>query len=567
MENPPIIIRIEQENDVIEIELSKVTVLIGANGSGKSRLLKRIRDEHQYLLQESASAYNNIIYFEAGRVVNISERVLNYDASMGAPLPDTKNLLSQYNQLGIQGLNQRLFLALQLIIIESEKIMQDRVAELYKERTPGYRTPPEKLRKFELDLPIEKLAKAFNDIFPEIQIEYDIRTKEIKCINGNSRYSPNELSDGEKQVLAIIADIEYWGNKKSIVIVDEPEIFLNPVLACSLWDIIEKRYSDNIYIYATHNVSFMMRQNIQRTYALSRKSRIIQEIKSLTDFPSEDLRLLIGNIPAILSSSKVLLTEGKITSIDVQFYKWLLNKSDLLILPMESCTSVQNGLKGEGIWKALTNDLDIAGIFDRDFKSDELLAKIRKDINCVILDYHEAESYLCHPSIIHRLATVRCQDNQIPSETKILQHIVSCIQNKKNKITRIRTIEKIKPIDSPEIESTNENSLDLNAIIERFNDSTKILLNNYEKQLEQLEQTVTNEYNQCLSAIDKQDIDLILKLFEGKELLTQIKQLAGCSTPELYIQQVFKHFKPEDFPTLFVPLKQQLLMKLNYEPS
>ena len=335
-----------------QFTFNRVNLLLGANGTGKSKLLKELKDNAQRFYPGRL-----VIFVEGGRTIKLVDS-----------LQLNRNNFNQYNTLEKANttfiskrkttLSDRVTDALLLLDKMGQEIRgkhSDEVHEWAQNGMNGSLPVRE-------DPPLTKLFQLFTEIFPSIQLQLNSTNKALTCTkNGSANYSTTQLSDGEKQVLSILADIAILAESNSLIIVDEPELNLNPSLACRLWDTIENDLQGCIFIYGTHNVGFSMRTNVNRVFVLSNVNENISEIKNISEIQNNDLRSLLGNIPAILSTSNALITEGQNNSFDSIFYRWLTGTENIEIVPMGGCGDVQAVANRTGVWEAILPHIILHG--------------------------------------------------------------------------------------------------------------------------------------------------------------------------------------------------------------
>ena len=409
------------------LNFQRINVILGANGTGKSKLLQELRDNalSAFLIDKK-----QLIYVEGGRTMHIdsnlklnSQNFINYQTVDIAENTRTSKLNS--------GLAERMRDTLILLDIKGQQfksIHSDLVNEWIKNGSIG--SCP--VRK---DPPLKLLIELFQEIFPKIKIEFLEGAKVIKCTkNNSSQYHLDTLSDGEKQVFALLADILLLSEKNSVIIVDEPELNLNPKLACKIWDIIENELTDSVFIYATHSVSFSLRGNINKIFVLSSENENISEIKGLGELNETDLQELLGMIPTILSSSKILFSEGKDSSFDSLFYRWLTDfRNDFEVVPVGCSNDVKAITSRIGIWKEIAQNIRLKGIIDRDFKSGQEINDYYNE-NLTVLEFHEAESYLCFPLLVEQIAQKLNLVDPLPTAADINNIIFKQLEIHKLKI-------------------------------------------------------------------------------------------------------------------------------------
>ncbi len=533
-----------------QFTFNRVNLLLGANGTGKSKLLKELKDNAQRFYPGRL-----VIFVEGGRTIKLVDS-----------LQLNRNNFNQYNTLEKANttfiskrkttLSDRVTDALLLLDKMGQEIRgkhSDEVHEWAQNGMNGSLPVRE-------DPPLTKLFQLFTEIFPSIQLQLNSTNKALTCTkNGSANYSTTQLSDGEKQVLSILADIAILAESNSLIIVDEPELNLNPSLACRLWDTIENDLQGCIFIYGTHNVGFSMRTNVNRVFVLSNVNENISEIKNISEIQNNDLRSLLGNIPAILSTSNALITEGQNNSFDSIFYRWLTGTENIEIVPMGGCGDVQAVANRTGVWEAIAPSVKLVGIIDLDYKSEETIESLLSD-NCKMLDFHEAESYLCIPGIVVTVAEKIGLVETLPTIEDLHQLIKQEFENLYLTIAAQRVFEKAKIKLSVSIDRTTlktiENEDDLSVkLIEEAKNQTDYA--EQELSEEKITQLLSAEINNCKKAIEENDIMKMVKLLPGKGLLTKITYRTGAKNPSDYARACSKHIKIDDFKAL-TSLKERI---------
>lgn len=228
------------------LELSNVTVILGANGSGKSSVLREVMQN-----VESLCPGKKAVYVEGGRAINL-QNTLQLTRQNFSQYQDYARAKSTYEGKRQAKLSDRVYDA--LMVLERKELAikaahSDEV-ESWSQRGhegsyPIRETPP-----------LERLFALFQEIFPRLMINYDPNTKMINVKKGSAEYSISEMSDGEKQCFSILADFVELGDEYKLIVVDEPELNLHPELADRIWNLIEAEFPDCIYCYATHSLSF-----------------------------------------------------------------------------------------------------------------------------------------------------------------------------------------------------------------------------------------------------------------------------------------------------------------------
>lgn len=531
----------------------RVNILLGANGTGKSTLLRELRDN-----AGTHFARKNLIYVEGGRTIALTNTLaLNRNNFQQFNTVDTAK--NTYNRKKTQSLSTRVIDALMLLDRIGQQIKENHSDAVHKWHTSGGTTSAP-VRE---EPPLTKLFILFSEIFPSIELNLNPDNKTLTCKKNNGTpYNPQTLSDGEKQVLSILADISLLANENSVILVDEPELNLNPSLAVRVWETIENDLPTCQFIYTTHNVGFSMRANVESVFVLSNMNENITEIKNIGEIHGNDLRQLLGSIPAILSTNNALITEGDEGSFDTIFYRWLINLSQIEIVPMGGCSDVVAVANRTGVWQAIAPTVKLIGIIDRDFKQQSEIESLTGE-SCKTLELHEAESYLCLPEIIIKVAEELGLVQNIPTEDEIKQLIKSELEATKLFVVAQRVFKRtyIKlevSIKRSELKQIEDDS----ALEAKLIEESKIQTDFAEENLgeDRIKEILNEEQGICQAAIDSDSIEEMLRLVPGKRVFAKIFPLTGARTPSDYARACVKHINPEDIPVL-----KNLKEKLSFE--
>src|SRR5262249_51364067 len=147
-------------------------------------------------------------------------------------------------------------------------------------------------------------------------------------------YPASEASDGEKQVLALLCDLLLNQGLGISILVDEPEAHINPLLACDFWSMIEAKLPAAQFVYATHSIPFALRPSVESVFAMDKATYQPSKMVGLEDIGATELPKFLGAIPYVLSKKAALGVEGNDTSFDTPFYRWLLGKNEVAVVPL-----------------------------------------------------------------------------------------------------------------------------------------------------------------------------------------------------------------------------------------
>jgi energy-coupling factor transporter ATP-binding protein EcfA2 len=316
-------------------DFERVKVSLGANGAGKSKLLTEIRDHAGQI-----TGGKKAVYIEGGRTIKIRD-VLQLDHTNYGQFDRYESAINTYLNKRNQFLAERVFDA--LIVLDKKDAQlksahSDAVEKWVKSGQQG-ECPKRK------QPPLEHLFELFTEIFPRISLSYNADARQLWAEKDGSRYGPSGLSDGEKQVFSILADLIELEDDHDLIVADEPELNLHPELAERVWTLIENEFPLKHFIYATHSINFALRPNVEKVWIVSARHHNITDFRGLNSLDRDEAVAFLGAIPGILSADHVLVTEGHEKSFDAIFYRWLLGDSKLEIYPAGSCTDVEAVVK------------------------------------------------------------------------------------------------------------------------------------------------------------------------------------------------------------------------------
>ncbi|NEP74593.1 MAG: ATP-binding protein [Okeania sp. SIO2G4] len=220
------------------LECSEAVVIIGANGSGKSRLGRWI-EEHQESSQvvHRISAQKNLDFSEYVPLTSMEKAINEFLFGISA-IPQGREEL-QIKMMQRWKANQRPELSVTPMLDDYNQVLSllfakennrnsrivDQIREMQSEGNDQSPTIS--------DSPIDVIQRIWKDILPhrKLVIEND---KVTAAISNSDTYHGREMSDGERVALYLMAQCLCVPND-SILIIDEPEIHLHKSLMNKLW--------------------------------------------------------------------------------------------------------------------------------------------------------------------------------------------------------------------------------------------------------------------------------------------------------------------------------------------
>ncbi|NSY32670.1 ATP-binding cassette domain-containing protein [Pseudoalteromonas sp. JC28] len=338
-----------RENDNEEIETSQSLLLIGANGSGKTRLGTWIEitspqkdSVHRISAQKSLALPDSI----TPQSIELAEK----DLLFGNPKWSYHHKSYKFKEKpATQPLNDYQKLMVYLFSDETEEN-----AKFKREckANDGRVEPP--VTK------IDRVKELWEEILPHRELIIGgLRTQ--TCVKGHEDklYNSSEMSDGERVIFYLIGQC-LAAPQNGIIVIDEPELHLHKSIQAPLWDAIEKQREDCLFVYLTHDVDFAAAKSAAKMVWLKSfdgSKWEWEQINQDEDLPGDLLIEVLG------SRKPVVLVEGENGSYDVSLYRELL--PNFLVIPRGSCTQVIQSVKALKANPQI-HHLEVYGVIDRD---------------------------------------------------------------------------------------------------------------------------------------------------------------------------------------------------------
>lgn len=306
-------------------------VIIGANGSGKTRFASRLASD----LGE--------------RAFRVSALKALYGASDdSAPvnrLYNEKVKTTGILRTDISGEFDRL-----IALLLNEEILTHLET---KYQHDGSKEPETRL---------DRVIAMWQQIFPSNKILIESGRMLFDRNDSTAAYSPARLSDGERAVIYYLGAV-LLAPAGSVIFVDTPGIFLHRNSIQSLWNLIEQMRDDCLFVYTTHDLTFASTRADAMTiwvknYDAEKKEWDYDELDQHGAL-SEELYL------AILGARKpVLFIEGDgVNSFDAKLYPLIFK--DYTVASIGGCNQVIEAVRSFNSLSSF-HSLDARGIVDRD---------------------------------------------------------------------------------------------------------------------------------------------------------------------------------------------------------
>lgn len=355
----------ENGNKIDVTTESNAVIIVGANGSGKSKLgawieQQAIKEVHRIGAQRNLNFSENIPLKSYSEAEN---RVLYGTEDEADGLIRNKGNRWNFGKAYTTTLHNDFNDILAALLAKYNNEAQEYMKACKQAEEKGLSKP---------DVPvtvIDKLLKIWHDVLPQRNLLQDdakfevyIDLHDTDSTAEGMFYSATQMSDGERAVLYLAAQVLCVPNGRTMI-VDEPEIHLHPSIMNRLWNSLESSRPDCLFIYITHDIQFAASHaHADKIWVkeYDGKHWKYEKIES-GELPEEMLLDILG------SRKKVLFVEGERNSFDTQLYSELY--PGYYVVPCGSCTQVIARTKAFRGNPSL-HENEVYGIIDRDFRSD-----------------------------------------------------------------------------------------------------------------------------------------------------------------------------------------------------
>lgn len=370
-------------------------VIIGANGSGKSRLGAWM-ERQDFEKVHRVAAQRNLNFSERVPLKSYSEaeEAFFYGSSQYKEGKKSRwDWGKGYTTKLLDDFDDVLAALIAQVNLENQRFVDScRDAEERGEQKP-------QVPRTSLD----RLREVWDVVFPHRSIEQEDASFYAYAEDRAKRYSATQMSDGERSVLYLAAQVLCVPASK-IIIMDEPEVHLHPSLMGHLWSALESARPDCLFIYITHDVSFATSHRSSDTIWIKKFDGDNWELEDVpqSDLPKELLVELLGN------RKRVLFVEGTKDSLDKRLYSALFK--NCYVVPSGGCEQVVANVRAYSRTPAL-HLCKAWGIIDRDFKEDDVLASYASE-NVYALDVAEVENLFITEEVVEIMARRFCVDEE-----------------------------------------------------------------------------------------------------------------------------------------------------------
>lgn len=390
-------------------------VIVGANGSGKTRLGAYIEEKAgTKALRVGAQRALTIPSFIQPRVYEQAEYTFrfgyyepthNLKQHQAHMIPNRwgnepyTNMLNDFDKL--------------LVLLFAESAKRDHEYTHSARNSVPIERPP--------DCKLDTLSELWSQVMPQRSLA--VLADKIETKLGGNSYEARHMSDGERVCLYLIGQA-LCAPQASVVIIDEPEIHLHRAIQGVLWDHVEAARSDCTFVYITHDLDFAAtRIGARRVWLKEFDGRdwTWEEVPTGLGLPDALMMQILG------CRRPILFVEGDDASHDATIYRLLYPGE--LVVPCNSCEKVIDATKTLTALPEL-HQFSVRGLVDRDRRGDEEIQALKK-AGVAVADVAEVENLLCLPEVLEAVArhvgSTDCAASKSAAEASVFAELSKAI--------------------------------------------------------------------------------------------------------------------------------------------
>ena len=375
-----------------------------------------------------------------------------------------------------------------------------------------------------------KYKEALSSILPHIAFNgIDSKKRTLLFDTTGLELSFDQLSGGEREIAFLVGQVDRFGLRQGLFLLDEPELHLNADLI-RVWVgyLMGTMETGQIWL-ATHSLEAVEAAGQSATFVLERNgsTRKVDRAARLDERPVlSALSRAVGSPAFSISRLAFVFVEGEEGIGERERYRQLSEMSEhMRFIECGSCNEVTRRLE---VLRALGGEtqeqIRMGGVIDRDFRT-EAEVKEYEGKGIHVLTVHEVENLFLHPSTLERLLRQNGRSDLAATEllqsasdaragSWILQRSMATRNARDLPELNSRTKEIAKAMPWSEFVLDEDNALKQIAESARFDDPN--------------ERKFVKLLRNSVSAYRKRRTSLTLwKVCEGKELLQSVARKCG----------------------------------------
>lgn len=385
-------------NEPAVLEYGKPVVVLGANGSGKTRFSVKIEElnDHEFNFMGRVKQTGCVVHrLSAQKSLTIPDTISIKDSEssernlfVGSSRQSLDKNTGRYSHNPATCMINDYEQALSyLFAVSLNALQKEHNANMIRYNNGESLLEPS-------ETVADKAVRIWNKLLPHRNI--DLSGNGVHIEYNGQRYHGKEMSDGERVMLYMIAQALIV-RPHSLFIIDEPEQHIHRAVVRELWTLLENERPDCVFMYITHDIDFALSRNNARFLWIKNYDGNVWEYDFIeadkySDFPSDLLLEILG------TRQKILFVEGTKDSPDYKLYQEIYRDKGYHVIPCGGCQEVIRLVKAKNTYQELQM-ITVQGLIDRDYRTEHEIELLERD-GIFTLKVAEVENLFAVPELL-----------------------------------------------------------------------------------------------------------------------------------------------------------------------
>jgi predicted ATPase len=229
----------------------------------------------------------------------------------------------------------------------------------------------------------------------------------------------SKLSGGEREIAFLVGQIERFGLRQGLLLIDEPELHLNPDLLRTWVAFLRDTVTDGQVWLATHSLEAVEVAGPEASFVFDKDpaDRLTKSVTLLSDRPVVSALSASVGAPAFsLAKLRFVFVEGDRQTRERERFFDICGDSEInRFVEGGSCHEVIRRLQYVSELAIETGEqLRVGGVIDRDFRPEAVLTELSQKADVHVLGCHEVENLFLQPEALSVIA----ERNQVDPDVR-----------------------------------------------------------------------------------------------------------------------------------------------------
>ncbi len=257
--------------------------------------------------------------------------------------------------------------------------------------------------------PFASYKNSLRQVLPHLKfIGVDTERRTLLFDTAGVHLPFSNLSGGEREISFLIGQIERFQLRRGLLLLDEPELHLNPDLLRIWLSFLRDTVEVGQVWITTHSLEAVEVAGHESTFIMERMgdTRLVDRASALGQRPViTSLSTAVGAPAFSLARLRFVFIEGsRNTRERERFYRIGGEPGVNRFLEGGNCDEVLRKLAAvKELAQETDEQLRVGGVIDRDFRTSEQIAQLQAQVSVHVLECHEIENFFLHPNALMRL--------------------------------------------------------------------------------------------------------------------------------------------------------------------